>query len=174
MTVQIERPEPHLAELVMNRPEALNALSTEQARRLTAALADVAADDQVGVVILASALAVVMAEGMGSSPGGAANMAVAAARLGLTTGLAAVFGSDVYGDYCWSTLEEDEVGERGCVVRISSGSSLAFSVLERVLILPIEAEGQAIAWDRSAPGRPASWSTIQSRSAWRRCSRRAS
>ena len=50
----------------------------------------------------------IMAEGMGSSPGGAANMAVAAARLGLTTGLAAVFGTDVYGDYCWSTLEEDE------------------------------------------------------------------
>jgi sugar/nucleoside kinase (ribokinase family) len=35
-------------------------------------------------------------------------MAVAAARLGLSTGLAAVFGSDVYGDYCWSTLEDDE------------------------------------------------------------------
>jgi sugar/nucleoside kinase (ribokinase family) len=50
----------------------------------------------------------IMADGMGSSPGGAANMAVAAARLGLTTGLAADFGSDVYGDFCWSTLEEDE------------------------------------------------------------------
>lgn len=50
----------------------------------------------------------IMAEGMGSSPGGAANMAVAAARLGLRTGLAAVFGADVYGDYCWSTLEDDE------------------------------------------------------------------
>src|SRR3712207_3144154 len=34
----------------------------------------------------------IMASGMGSSPGGAANMAVAAARLGLRTGLAAVFG----------------------------------------------------------------------------------
>jgi len=50
----------------------------------------------------------VMADGMGSSPGGAATLAVAAARLGLATGLAAAFGSDVYGDYCWSTLEEDE------------------------------------------------------------------
>jgi len=50
----------------------------------------------------------IMAEGMGSSPGGAANLAVAAARLGLSTGLAAVFGSDVYGEYCWSTLEDDE------------------------------------------------------------------
>ena len=56
MTVQIERPAPHVAELVMNRPDALNALSTEQARRLSAALAELAADDQVGVVILSSAL----------------------------------------------------------------------------------------------------------------------
>ena len=46
MTVEIERPAPHVAELVMNRPEALNALSTEQARRLTAGLAELAADDR--------------------------------------------------------------------------------------------------------------------------------
>jgi enoyl-CoA hydratase/carnithine racemase len=56
VTVEIERPVPHVAELVMNRPEALNALSTEQARRLTAALSELAADDQVSVMILASAL----------------------------------------------------------------------------------------------------------------------
>ena len=56
MTVEIERPAPHVAELVMNRPEALNALSTEQARRLTAGLSELAADDQVSVMILASAL----------------------------------------------------------------------------------------------------------------------
>jgi len=56
MTVQVHRPSPHVAELVMNRPEALNALSTDQARQLTAAVAEVAADDQVGVVIIASAL----------------------------------------------------------------------------------------------------------------------
>lgn len=48
------------------------------------------------------------AQGMGASPGGAANLAVAASRLGLSTGLAASFGSDVYGDYCWSALAEDE------------------------------------------------------------------
>jgi sugar/nucleoside kinase (ribokinase family) len=48
------------------------------------------------------------AQGMGASPGGAANLAVAGARLGLGTGLAAAFGSDVYGDYCWSALAEDE------------------------------------------------------------------
>lgn len=34
----------------------------------------------------------VWADGMGSSPGGVANLAVAAARLGLRTGLAATFG----------------------------------------------------------------------------------
>jgi len=50
----------------------------------------------------------IMAEGMGSSPGGAATLAVAAARLGVSTSLVAAFGSDVYGDYCWSTLEDDE------------------------------------------------------------------
>jgi sugar/nucleoside kinase (ribokinase family) len=50
----------------------------------------------------------VWAEGMGSCPGGAANMAVALSRLGLRTALAAPFGSDVYGDFCWQVLEEQE------------------------------------------------------------------
>ena len=50
----------------------------------------------------------VLAEGMGSCPGGIANLAVAASRLGLRTGLAAVFGDDVYGDFLWRTLAEQE------------------------------------------------------------------
>ncbi len=50
----------------------------------------------------------VLAEGMGSCPGGVANLAVAASRLGLRTGLAAVFGDDVYGDFLWRTLAEQE------------------------------------------------------------------
>lgn len=50
----------------------------------------------------------VLAEGMGASPGGAATLAVAASRLGVRSGLAAAFGSDVYGDYCWAALAEDE------------------------------------------------------------------
>ena len=41
------------------------------------------------------------ARGMGSSPGGVANMATALARLGLRTSLAAAFGDDHYGEYCW-------------------------------------------------------------------------
>ncbi len=48
------------------------------------------------------------ARGMGSSPGGVANMATALARLGLRTSLAAAFGDDVYGDYCRESLEKGE------------------------------------------------------------------
>lgn len=48
------------------------------------------------------------ARGMGSSPGGVANMATALARLGLRTSLAAAFGDDHYGEYCWDSLEQGE------------------------------------------------------------------
>ncbi|MFC9078081.1 carbohydrate kinase family protein [Streptomyces sp. NPDC057062] len=48
------------------------------------------------------------ARGMGSSPGGVANMAAALARLGLKTSLAAAFGDDHYGEYCWDELERGE------------------------------------------------------------------
>jgi sugar/nucleoside kinase (ribokinase family) len=48
------------------------------------------------------------ARGMGSSPGGVANMATALARLGLRTSLAAAFGDDKYGEYCWETLRHGE------------------------------------------------------------------
>ncbi len=50
----------------------------------------------------------VWAEGMGSSPGGIANLAIAATRLGLRTSLAAAFGDDDYADFCWRTLAEQE------------------------------------------------------------------
>ncbi len=51
----------------------------------------------------------VFAEGMGSCPGGIANLAVAASRLGLATGLASVFGDDVYGDFLWRTLSQEGI-----------------------------------------------------------------
>jgi sugar/nucleoside kinase (ribokinase family) len=50
----------------------------------------------------------IQSTGMGSCPGGIANMAIAASRLGVHTTLAAAFGDDVYGDFCWSTLTEQE------------------------------------------------------------------
>ena len=56
MTVRIERPAPHLAELIMDRPEALNALSTEQASRLAAAARELAGEPGISVVIISSAL----------------------------------------------------------------------------------------------------------------------
>lgn len=50
----------------------------------------------------------VWAGGMGSSPGGIANLAVALSRLGLRTGLIAGFGDDVYGQWCRQVLTEQE------------------------------------------------------------------
>ena len=50
----------------------------------------------------------VWTEGMGSGPGGIANFAVALGRLGLRTSLAAAFGDDAYGAYCWDVLERQE------------------------------------------------------------------
>ncbi|MDQ1034980.1 sugar/nucleoside kinase (ribokinase family) [Streptomyces sp. V3I8] len=46
--------------------------------------------------------------GMGTSPGGIANLAVAAARYGLSTSLATVFGDDYYGAYCRGVLAGQE------------------------------------------------------------------
>lgn len=50
----------------------------------------------------------VFADGMASCPGGIANLAVATRRIGLRTSLAASFGDDDYGDFCWRTLEQQE------------------------------------------------------------------
>ncbi|MEU4226730.1 PfkB family carbohydrate kinase [Nonomuraea sp. NPDC026600] len=50
----------------------------------------------------------IWADGMGSCPGGIANLAIATSRLGLRTSLAAAFGDDDYADFCWRTLEEQE------------------------------------------------------------------
>ncbi|MQY06730.1 carbohydrate kinase family protein [Actinomadura macrotermitis] len=47
-------------------------------------------------------------DGLGSAPGGIANIAVAMSRLGLRTGLAAAFGDDLFGSYLWRTLAEQE------------------------------------------------------------------
>ncbi|PRX99632.1 carbohydrate kinase family protein [Allonocardiopsis opalescens] len=58
------------------------------------------------------------AEGMGSCPGGVANLAVAAARLGLRTAVAAAFGEDVYGDFCWETLGRQEYVDLSASERI--------------------------------------------------------
>ncbi len=48
------------------------------------------------------------ADGLASCPGGIANFAVAARRLGLRTSLAAAFSDDDYGEFCWRTLADQE------------------------------------------------------------------
>jgi sugar/nucleoside kinase (ribokinase family) len=53
-------------------------------------------------------------EGMGSCPGGVANVAVAGSRLGLRTAVAAAFGEDVYGDFSWDTLGTVEFVDLSC------------------------------------------------------------
>jgi sugar/nucleoside kinase (ribokinase family) len=71
----------------------------------------------------------VWAGGMGSSPGGISNLAVAASRLGLRTGLAAGFGDDVYGEWCWDVLAEQEGIDLSCSRRLPGWhSSVTVSV----------------------------------------------
>jgi sugar/nucleoside kinase (ribokinase family) len=55
----------------------------------------------------------VWAGGLGSAPGGIANMAVAMSRLGLSVGLASAFGDDSFGSYLWRTLAEQEQVDLG-------------------------------------------------------------
>jgi enoyl-CoA hydratase/carnithine racemase len=56
MTVELGHPSAHIAEVIMNRPEALNALSTDQLRQLQEAAKQLAADRQISVVIISSAV----------------------------------------------------------------------------------------------------------------------
>lgn len=61
-----------------------------------------------GLAAMPSSGTEVWADGMGSCPGGIANLAVASSRLGLKTSLGAAFGDDDYGDFCWRSLSEQE------------------------------------------------------------------
>jgi enoyl-CoA hydratase/carnithine racemase len=54
VSVRIERPESGVGELVLDRPEALNAISTAQAQAIIDACAELAADPSLSVVILSS------------------------------------------------------------------------------------------------------------------------
>lgn len=72
-------------------------------------------------------------KGMGSSPGGIANLATAAARLGLRTGLVAGFGDDAYADWMWHTMS----GEEG----IDLSASRRFADFHSPLTVSIAAHG---------------------------------
>ncbi|MUN39510.1 carbohydrate kinase family protein [Actinomadura litoris] len=59
-------------------------------------------------------------DGLGSAPGGIANIAVAMSRLGLRVGLAAPFGDDLFGAYLWRTLAEQEGVDLGHSRRVTA------------------------------------------------------
>jgi sugar/nucleoside kinase (ribokinase family) len=92
----------------------------------------------------------VWAPGMGSSPGGVANLAVAASRLGLHTGLGTALATDVYGDFCADILCTQENIDLSASRRIDHGHtpvtvSLAYN-RDRSMIthghpLPVGADG---------------------------------
>lgn len=52
--VRVERFAPHVAELLLDRPEALNAVDTDQARAIAGACAELASDPGVRAVVLGS------------------------------------------------------------------------------------------------------------------------
>ncbi|MFC5180196.1 enoyl-CoA hydratase/isomerase family protein [Actinomadura harenae] len=54
VTLKRDKQNEHVAEIVLDRPEALNALSTAMARRLAAVCAEVAADGSVRAVVLSA------------------------------------------------------------------------------------------------------------------------
>jgi sugar/nucleoside kinase (ribokinase family) len=76
-----------------------------------------------GLRELPSPGAEVWAPGMGSCPGGIANLAVAAARLGLRTGLGTALNTDAYGDFCAQILSTQEGIDLSASRRISEGHS---------------------------------------------------
>ncbi|WP_433479417.1 carbohydrate kinase family protein [Spirillospora sp. CA-142024] len=65
----------------------------------------------------------IVTDGLGSAPGGVANIAVAMSRLGLRVGLAAPFGDDMFGAYLWRTLAEQEGVDLGLSRRVPGWST---------------------------------------------------
>ncbi|GLX99978.1 MULTISPECIES: PfkB family carbohydrate kinase [Actinoplanes] len=65
----------------------------------------------------------VWASGMGSCPGGVANLAVAASRLGLHTGLGTALSSDAYGEFCHQVLSRQEGIDLSASIRVDDWHS---------------------------------------------------
>jgi sugar/nucleoside kinase (ribokinase family) len=70
----------------------------------------------------------VWATGMGSCPGGVANLAVAAARLGLRTGLGTALATDAYGDFIAQTLCGQEKIDLTASTRVDGHSPVTVSL----------------------------------------------
>jgi sugar/nucleoside kinase (ribokinase family) len=121
----------------------------------------------------------VWAPGMGSSPGGVANLAVAAARLGLRTGLGTALNTDAYGDFCTDILCGQEGIDLSSSRRIDEGHSpvtvsLAYA-RDRSMVthghpLPVGPDGLVAGLP---PARAASVSLTRDRLPWVRRAREA-
>src|SRR3954447_21603461 len=72
----------------------------------------------------------VRASGMGSCPGGIANLAVAAARLGLHTGLGTALSTDAYGDFCAEILRTQEDVDLSASLRTDGHSPVTVSIAD--------------------------------------------
>src|SRR5699024_12839340 len=85
-------------------------------------------------------------KGMGSSPGGIANLATAATRLGLRTGLVAGLGHDAYADWMWHTMAHEEGIDLTAARRVTDVHS--------ALTVSIAAEGHRamVTHGRALPG----------------------
>ncbi len=91
----------------------------------------------------------VWASGMGSCPGGIANLAVAASRLGLGTALGTALSTDAYGDFCAEILCSQENIDLSASRRIDGHSPVTVSLAsdrDRSMIthghpLPVNADG---------------------------------
>ena len=120
----------------------------------------------------------VWASGMGSCPGGVANLAVAAARLGLRTGLGTTLNNDVYGDFCADILCEQEGIDLSASRRVDGHSPVTVSLAydrDRSMIthghpLPVGADGLV---GELPAARAASVSLTRDRLPWVRRARQA-
>ncbi|SDS11734.1 carbohydrate kinase family protein [Actinoplanes derwentensis] len=92
----------------------------------------------------------VRASGMGSCPGGVANLAVAASRLGVHTGLGTALSSDAYGEFCHRVLSHQEGIDMSASLRVDDWHSpvtvsLAYhrdrSMITHGHPLPVDADG---------------------------------
>jgi sugar/nucleoside kinase (ribokinase family) len=114
---------------------------------------------------------------MGSSPGGIANLAVAAARLGLRTGLGTALATDAYGDFCAEILSTQESVDLSASLRIDGHAPVTVSIADdrdRSMIthghpLPLNAAGLVGALPAA---RAASVSLTKDRLPWVRTAKR--
>jgi sugar/nucleoside kinase (ribokinase family) len=120
----------------------------------------------------------VWASGMGSSPGGVANLAVAAARLGLRTGLGTALNTDAYGDFNAQILCTQEGIDLTASRRVDGHSPVTVSVAydrDRSMIthghpLPLNPDGLV---GQLPPCRAASVSLTKDRLPWVRRAKEA-